>query len=86
MNKIPPEVKAKWTQLIQSGAVHLIDPPKLPEVEDPYDTDDYAAFVETMAKHCHCEPPSARPCDGVLAGGLCDEMDWSGSRLEEDEE
>lgn len=39
---------------------------------DPYDTPEYAAFVEEMAKHCHCEPLDRRPCDGVLAGGLCD--------------
>lgn len=42
--------------------------------EDPYDTPEYQAFVEEMAKHCHCEPVHRRPCDGVLAGGMCDDM------------
>ena len=34
--------------------------------------EEYAAFVESMAEHCHCEPSDRRPCDGVLAGGVCD--------------
>lgn len=34
----------------------------------------YQQFVEESAKYCRCQPPHARPCDGVLAGGLCDEM------------
>jgi hypothetical protein len=40
--------------------------------EDPYDTPEYQAFVEEMAKHCRCLPLERRPCDGVLAGGPCD--------------
>jgi hypothetical protein len=37
-------------------------------------TDDpqYQAWVESMAKHCRCS--SDRPCAGVLAGGLCDDI------------
>lgn len=34
---------------------------------------DYAAFAEEQAKHCRCAP-GERPCDGVLAGGICDEL------------
>jgi hypothetical protein len=26
-------------------------------------------------QYCHCEPIGNRPCDGVLAGGPCDEME-----------
>lgn len=41
-------------------------------------TDDpaYQAWVESMAKHCRCSHDC--PCDGVLAGGLCDDRqeDW----------
>jgi hypothetical protein len=44
---------------------------------DPYSTPEYAAFVEEMAKHCQCLPPHSCPCDGVLAGGLCDKAGWS---------
>ena len=33
---------------------------------------DYQAFVESQLPHCRCRSGD-RPCDGVLAGGLCDE-------------
>lgn len=38
---------------------------------DPFETEEYQRFVESMCEHCHCIE-SNRPCDGVLAGGLCD--------------
>lgn len=40
---------------------------------DPFESAEYQKFVEEMAKHCHCSPRH-RPCDGVLAGGLCDRI------------
>ena len=33
----------------------------------------YAAWIAELAKVCTCTPPSERPCDGLLAGGLCDD-------------
>ena len=39
---------------------------------DLYESDEYAAFVESMIPYCHCA--RNRPCDGVLAGGLCDDI------------
>lgn len=51
--------------------VAMMRPPE-PKDEDPFDSEEYHRFVEAMAVHCRCEPISARPCDGVLAGGLCD--------------
>ena len=33
---------------------------------------DYQKFVESMAHHCRCS--NERPCAGVLAGGLCDDL------------
>lgn len=47
------------------------DPRVKPEGEDPYTSEDYERFVESMVPHCHCDP-RFRPCDGVLAGGCCD--------------
>lgn len=38
---------------------------------DP-DSPEYQAFVESMVPHCRCA--NNRPCDGVLAGGLCDDI------------
>jgi len=39
--------------------------------EDPYQSEEYAKFVESCVPHCHCSERN-RPCDGVLAGGICD--------------
>lgn len=39
---------------------------------DPYESEEYQKFVEDMVQFCECESMYARPCDGVLAGGLCD--------------
>ncbi len=46
--------------------------PKPQEDKDPYESEEYHKFVQSMVEHCHCEPYENRPCDGVLAGGLCD--------------
>lgn len=35
--------------------------------------DGYDKFVEEMSQHCRC-CDSNRPCDGVLAGGICDNI------------
>lgn len=51
--------------------------------DDPYfNNPDYDAFIAEIAKHCHCAD-SHRPCDGVAAGGFCDnwqddEHEWEG--------
>jgi len=34
---------------------------------------DYIRFVEEMSKDCSCYPPHSRPCDSLLAGGMCDQ-------------
>lgn len=39
--------------------------------DDPANDPDYQAFIASMEKFCRCDYD--RPCDGVLAGGLCDE-------------
>lgn len=33
---------------------------------------EYRRFIESMVEFCHCVPLERRPCDGVLAGGVCD--------------
>jgi len=47
---------------------------------DIADDPDCQAFVQEQAKHCRC---SHGPCDGVLAGGPCDEIRYDD---EEDDE
>lgn len=59
------------------------------EEQNPYDTPEYQAFVEEMAKDCKCYPLEVRPCDGLLAGGPCDRMGqdsdfWEVRHREED--
>ena len=39
--------------------------------EDPYESEEYQKFIESMVPLCHCSPRN-KPCDGVLAGGVCD--------------
>lgn len=63
--------------------------PKPPVDKDPLQSEEYQKFVASMVEHCHCCERN-RPCDGVLAGGLCDrveEKDFEDSfeNLEEDE-
>lgn len=36
------------------------------------EAEQYEKFRNSMVRFCHCEPYGIRPCDGVLAGGLCD--------------
>ena len=52
--------------------------PKFDKAQRRYDnmSDDpsYQDFVAELAKECTCTPESARPCDGLLAGGLCDNL------------
>lgn len=38
---------------------------------DQYQSEEYQWFVAETAKFCHCAEQH-KPCDGVLAGGICD--------------
>lgn len=40
---------------------------------DITEDEEYQKFVESMVPYCHCSAQH-RPCDGVLAGGLCDNI------------
>lgn len=31
-------------------------------------------WIEECTRFCICQAPHDRPCDGVLAGGMCDEL------------
>ncbi|HEX6827255.1 MAG TPA: hypothetical protein VF077_13130 [Nitrospiraceae bacterium] len=46
-------------------------------------TDDpkYLAFVQELAMQCSCTPASDRPCPGLLAGGICDDMHMGGDDM-----
>lgn len=42
--------------------------------DDPTDDPEYHKWVAEQTKYCRCEAPWPCPCDGVLAGGICDGM------------
>lgn len=44
-----------------------------PKPENPFESEEYEQFVQSMVPYCRCKE-SNRPCDGVLAGGLCDDV------------
>lgn len=39
--------------------------------QDDNESEEYQRFVASMVQHCHCHERLS-PCDGVLAGGICD--------------
>lgn len=40
---------------------------------DITEDEEYQKFVDSMVQYCRCTG-QPRPCDGVLAGGLCDNI------------
>ena len=44
-------------------------------------------LYEELASQCTCTPLSNRPCEGLLAGGLCDNLQMGrGSELDDEDE
>lgn len=66
MTEPPCPVEAAFRE-----AALMVAQPK-PET-NPFESEEYQRFVESMVPLCHCRE-SNRPCDGVLAGGICDGM------------
>jgi hypothetical protein len=58
--------KGQSLEIGSSAGFGSVEPTDI--TQDP----EYQKFVESMVPHCHCAERH-RPCDGVLAGGLCDE-------------
>ena len=56
---------------IFEGVAKMTMQPKV--AEGPFNTAEYQAFIDSMVPFCHCAD-KYRPCDGVLAGGLCDDQ------------
>ena len=42
--------------------------------DNMHDDPSYQELVAELAKECTCTPESDRPCDGLLAGGHCDNL------------
>jgi len=56
--------------------------------DNQHDDPSYQKLVAELAEKCTCTPTSDRPCDGLLAGGLCDDlhMDGKSDDLDDDED
>lgn len=52
--------------------------------DDLLNDPEYQAFVEGQRKHCGCDDRYC-PCDGVLAGGMCDDI-HDDSHFDEDDD
>lgn len=60
--------------------------PAEPKPDHDEESEEYHKFVESRVPHCHCRERD-RPCDGVLAGGMCDNIqDSLEEEFEEQEE
>lgn len=66
MSEPQDEIEAIFHEVVLMTANHNPDPEP-----DPFKSEEYQKFVESMVPLCCCKE-SNRPCDGVLAGGLCD--------------
>ena len=42
--------------------------------DNQHDDPSYQELVGELADKCTCTPRSDRPCTGLLAGGLCDDL------------
>jgi hypothetical protein len=60
----------------------------MPRYGNMTDDPSYQALVQELAQKCTCTPESDRPCSGLLAGGLCDDlhMGWEITDEEDDTE
>lgn len=76
MNRTAQDVRAPSAPLAQPRALPLATGSDSAAPADPTDDPQYQAWVESMAKHCRCRSSDV-PCAGVLAGGMCDEIDDS---------
>lgn len=63
---------------------HVVSPPV---EEDPFDSPEYQEFVNDLASECKCGCAECgnSPCDGLLAGGLCDGMGCTCNEYEDDD-
>lgn len=56
--------------------------PQRAENDDELYSEQYQKYIAACAKHCRCEFDS--PCDGVLAGGVCDRQKDHRDTLEDE--
>jgi hypothetical protein len=64
----------------------VVDVPRV-EVEEaaPEGSPEHQKLVGELAVKCTCTPKSERPCAGLLAGGLCDDLHLDGPEAREED-
>lgn len=80
----PTQLTLDPVEAIFREVVEMSHNPNKP-YEDPYQSEEYQRFVDSMFHECHCKE-SNRPCDGVMVGGLCDGIEEEPERYEDEEE
>jgi len=65
VEKILEEVAMQGVATVATGSAS--------STRDITEDEEYQKFVDSMVHYCHCGRQH-RPCDGVLAGGLCDNI------------
>jgi hypothetical protein len=78
------EWKTLGTKTMHDPICHINLPP-ITGVSKPCNCG-YDKFVESMVQFCHCEPYAVRPCDGILAGGMCDGAREDRFEIQEEED
>ena len=58
----------------------------MPRYGNMTDDPSYQALVQELADKCTCTPESDRPCAGLLAGGLCDDLHMEREITDEDDD
>ena len=58
----------------------------MPRYGNMTDDPSYQALVQELAHKCTCTPESDRPCAGLLAGGLCDDLHMEREITDEDDD
>ena len=58
----------------------------MPRYANMTDDPSYQALVQELTTQCTCTPESDRPCAGLLAGGLCDDLHMEREITDEDDD
>ena len=54
--------------------------------DNAHDDPSYQDLVAELAQECTCTPESDRPCAGLMAGGLCDDLHMGREITDEDDD
>jgi hypothetical protein len=83
--KLKAELSEQDDKLIEALCVVQVVTKGAVAVDHEQESDpEYQKLVDDLAAKCRCRPASMRPCDGLLAGGLCDDLNLEDDRDADD--